>query len=577
MSMFDQWLASEGRSRADVPLRGDLGSFVRDAGVPHDASLDRVLAIPRRQPATEQEIDQLSAYLRKRPYNTNGEPNRLRPAQVEALRELYECRGLFGPMRVGSGKTLVTLLAATLLGSGRQVLVVPAKLRVKTRREFAAYFDDWHVRLPTILSYEELGRPDREHKLLEAAPDLLLLDEAHKARNLDSAVTRRIKRTIDALHPVVAVLSGTLITDKLMEYHHQALWALGEGAPIPLQRSDAELWSNAVDKDVTTLRRFSAGALEAIPGGFHQWLRGSRGVVPTPGDDCKATIQMSLWCPETPEPLRKVTQRVADTAMRPDGEPLDEWEVATCLSQLALGFYYVWDPMPPDYWLRPRRGWRMYTQAVLDEHLDGFDSKAQITNALDRPDRLQPPEADEGRELLAAWRAVKHTFEPNPVAVWWDPATSAWTRPGVDPVAPPPILAQAVRDAGPACLIWTRFSAPGEQLSRLGVPYYGGGTDPESAPPGQTIALSINAHGEGRNMQFGWHRALLLTLPADPDGLEQVIGREHRQGQKSPTVAIRVINTIDYHTRTLSKVLTEAAATSAANGFPQKLIQASWT
>lgn len=79
------------------------------AVAPGDAALARVLALPRRAPADPALVDALSRYLR-----THDGPE-LRASQVEALRELFEYRGLFAPMRVGAGKSLVTLLASVLL------------------------------------------------------------------------------------------------------------------------------------------------------------------------------------------------------------------------------------------------------------------------------------------------------------------------------------------------------------------------------------------------------------------------------------------------------------------------------
>lgn len=526
--------------------------------IAEDDDLVRVRALARRPHTDEAWIAALSAALRKRSLNDDGEPNMLRPEQASALRELLEVGGLFAPMRVGSGKTLVTLLAATLLLSKRPVLLIPANLRDKTRRDFAQYHRDWAVRLPEIISYTELGHPRNETLLLDKAPDLLMLDEAHHTRNLDAAVTRRVKRAIVALAPVVAVLSGTLITDKLMDSHHHAVWSLNERAPVPMTAAAAERWSQAVDREVGLLKRVGEGALETLPGGFHEWMRGSRGVVPTAGQDCDAAIEISSWTAALNGEARGLIEQVQRSGMRPDGELLDEWELPDCLCQLALRFYYVWDPMPPDWWLRPRRAFRAYVRAILDEHLEGFDSESQVVTALDNDGSV--PYANEGRQILAEWREVRDTFVPNMVPVWL----------GSD------VLEQVARDAGPGCLIWTRYRAVGHALEKLGVPYYGGGTNPESAPRGSTIACSINAHGTGKNLQHGWHRSLVLTPMANADAWEQLIGRTHRKGQKADCVGVRVNMSIPYHADVLSRVRTEAKRISKASGFEHKLCLADW-
>lgn len=511
----------------------------------------RVLALPRREAATPELVEALSMLLRK-----PGSSATLRPAQAEALVELVTLRGLVAPMRVGSGKTLVTMLAPTLLAAQRPLLLLPASLVDKTKREFAEYFPDWHVRLPRIMTYESLGHPAHELDLVEAAPDLLMLDEAHRARNLDAACTRRIKRYRDA-NPdtVVACLSGTLITDALMDHWHYHTWALRHHAPVPLRHSDAERWAKAVDKGVPIMQRVDPGPLAQLPGGFHEWLRTSRGIVPSAGKNCDASIELSRWRPTLPPALRETIEATARSAMRPDGELLDEWELPDCLCQLAQGFYYRWDPEPPRAWLVPRRAWRAYVRAVLDEQLDGFDSESQVVSALDG--HGDPPAASEGRYLLAAWRAVRDTFEPNPVPVWLDDAP----------------LRQAA-DRRERTLIWTRHRAAGERIATLGVPWYPGGTNPEPAA-GKTIALSIGAHGTGKNLQ-AWHRNLVLVPPADPDIWEQLIGRTHRAGQRSDVVYVEVIDAIEYHGEVLRRARSSARATSKASGFDQKLVEATW-
>ena len=548
--MFDQLLEATGLDRSEFESRGELGRILRSEGVQDSDDVRRVLALDRRPECPERLIDLLSSALRLDP------EARLRESQTSALRELYDVGGLFAPMRVGSGKTLVTLLAPTLLDAQRPVLLLPASLRNKTRVEFAEYRKQWRVRLPQIVSYEELGRPDREHRLVELAPDLLILDEAHRARNLSAACSRRIARAVALLHPTVCALSGTLVTDSVMDYWHILLWCLGERAPVPMTAAEAGRWSQALDREVPSLKRLGLGALEQLPGGFHEHMRSVRGVVPTPGSDCDASIEIDTWSPELPGELADVIKEVQVTRTRPDGELLEDTDVSDCLCQLACGFYYTWDPLPPEHWLGPRRAWNKYVRFVLEQHLPGFDSPSQVANALDNPAAPQPPGAPGGRHLLSAWREVRDTFEPNVVPVWIDDT---------------PLKLAAKRDG----LIWVRYRAAGERLAELGVPYYPGGTDPQSAKPGSTIALSIAAHGTGRNLQ-AWGDNTVMTPPANDRMWEQMIGRTHRAGQTRDTVRVSVYTVLDYHHDVMARVRSQARATSRASGFSMKLADATW-
>lgn len=551
-----------------------------------DAALARVLSLPRREPATAEQQLWLSAFLRVRGWDdtcpagpgTAEDPCKrcggtgrltLRPAQADALLELYEMRGLFGALGTGSGKTLVSLLAATLLCALRPILLIPSTLESKTKREFVAYAQDWRVRLPAIVSYELLQQPKRERLLWEgndelgipAMPDLVICDEVQGLYNYDSARGRRFLRYIEDAQPIVAVMSGTLFGPNLMRYHHLGVSSLGDRVPMPTQRADAERWASALDRDLGVLHRTPLGPLELLPGGYHEHFRNSRGVVAMQTGDCDASIRVSLWRPELAPELRRVIDGVAASSLRPDDELLGEWELPDCLSQLALGFYYVWDPPPPDWWMRPRRAWVRYVRDVLDQRLEGFDSEAPIRYALDRNDGTAP-EQWRGQTALAEWRAVKEQFEPNPVPIWLDRSV---------------LQCAADHARVPGTLTWTRFRAAGMRLHECGLPYYGRGTDPEvQARKGEPIALSLRAHGTGRNLQYGWHRNLFLTIPAEPDMHEQAIARTHRAQQRADVVEVEYINAIDYHGKVLSRALAGARATAKASGFEQKLTLADW-
>ena len=530
--------------------------------------LDRILALPRRAEVSEEEIEAVSAALRIREFNDEGERNVLFAAQVEALRDCYLVGGLVAPMRCGSGKTLVTLLLPTLLGSRSPVLIAPADLvrdkrgkPSKTKREYAEYRLNWNVRLPRLVSYEEMGREDRNGLLAALAPDLVMLDEAHiyRTRKLNaraSAMARRVSRARRELQPrpVFVCLSGTFITDRLMDYAPAMVDCLGTRAPVALDEVEASRWGQALDRDVGGMNRLELGALASMPGGFHKWMRETRGIVSTPGKDCDASIEISAWEPETPPALREVIDGVAESSMRPDGEMLEDLEVPNYLTQLALGFFYVWDPMPPDWWLDPRRSWLSHARDILDREQDGLDSEGQLRSAL-TSGRLRDTE---GADKLARWLAVCDQFKPNKRTVWLDGS----------------IMEQAAATVQHTdAIVWTRLRAAGLRLAELGIPYYDGGTTPESSSTLHPICCSIKAHGTGKNLQAR-SRSLVLTPMGKAWIWEQLIARMHRVGQRADVVRLRVIHSIEYHDRVMGRVLTEARAISKAAGENQKIVDA---
>lgn len=486
--------------------------------------MERILACGERPPLTE---DPYSVYFRINP------KAQLRPEQVLALRELYTQGGAFCPMLMGSGKTLVTMLAPSLVGAQRPVLVIPA-LQEKTRKEFLEYRKQWAVTLPTLLTYNALGHPTHERDLERLRPDLLILDEAHRVKNEAAAVTRRIDRYISEHRPRVIALSGTLLTHQLQDWAHIMRWCLGARAPVPWGKPATERLSNELTKlwpDIAPL-----------PHDYFGFVRSRAGVVPTLGSPCDQPLRIGQWQPSLPTEVERLIEQVLVTGMRPDGELLEELEVPDCIAQLSLGFWYRWEPAPPRWWLEPRRRYNRLVRDVLETFTPGLDSPSQVAAAIDAA-RIA------GTAERQAWLAVKDRYTPTTVPVWVDDS----------------VLRGAAQYEG---LIWVGYRAAGERLHELGVPYFGGATNPEPYR-GPRAALSITAHGTGRNLQH-WHRSLVLSLPGSALRCEQLIGRTHRAGQSRP-VDVDMYTSTEYHQRTLARIAQEAQNLAEASGTESKL------
>jgi len=188
----------------------------------------------------------------------------LRPVQALALYEMMKAGGAFCAMGVGTGKTLVFLLAPVVLNLERPIGLLPASLIEKTERERAHYAEHFKVdRTMQLFSYEMLGRENASNLLAVKQPDGLITDESHRLKNPKAACTRRVARWMHENPGTKFVsMSGTMIKDSIRNFAHLLRWSLGaENAPVPMNDGDLDDWADCLDERVPPLQRVTPGAL----------------------------------------------------------------------------------------------------------------------------------------------------------------------------------------------------------------------------------------------------------------------------------------------------------------------------
>lgn len=556
---------------AEVQAEAEQGAGrKRPIAVPESPELLRIVTLPRRPLYTRDQLEALAeAYTNalKTPHGTM----RLRPLQALALHELRERGGVFAPMRVGSGKTLVSWLALIVTGAKRPLLLVPAALRDKTRRDFRVLAQHWIGPPPDsvrVESYEYVsGRSGRvelgdKGERLSAGfldkyePDLLILDEVQKVSRPTAAVTKRVKRFMKE-HPGtrVCALSGTITKRSLRDYAHVLSWCLPENCPLPLKweffgkdfgkHDTLGLWADALDEKVNPMRRLEPGALLNLAPeetrsqayyGAESAIRVARQayrsrLIETPGvvasQEVELAVSLSIrellqpdgapaGAADESEGLTEAWAGLRERGETPDGSVLaDAIQVWMAARQLGLGFFYRWNPAPPEPWRIARKTWASLCRYLVKENKRGLDTEAQIAQAVDRG--IYP-----GKEVLEEWRAQRPTFEPKTEAVWLSTAA----------------LDAAARWAqgGPG-LIWVEHVEFALALARrTGLRYYGrGGVDELGRPveqhdPKVPCIVGIQANSAGRNLQ-AWNRNLIMCPPTNNLTWEQLLGRTHRDGQ----------------------------------------------
>lgn len=555
------------------------GSNIRAVQVTRE--LTRVLNLPRRTWTPEEGISlaaELTAAL-KRPEGTMS----LWPDQAMALLDAATLGHFVGGILVGGGKTLITGMLPYVMRSRRPLLITRANLVEKTKREFRELARHWPIpNFIRIVSYELLGRSGKD-LLKDFQPDLVMLDEAHKAKNLKAKCTRVIKRYREATPTAkICPLSGTLARRSLRECAHLYLWAFGaQNAPVPTTFSDLEDWSEALDE-----RPLHKGPRQVMPGAlmnlctieerqegdivlatrraFRRRLTETPGVVASCGEGISASLTIQALEFDVSPNVDEAFRYLREKWRTPDDWPIaDPMTFLRHAKEMALEFYYIWDPRPPNSWIQPKKEWAAICRHILTTNRRELDSEIEVINAIDRG--LYP----EALPILEAWRAVKSTFTPNTVPVWLGDsaidAAARWsaTAPGI---------------------VWCEHRAFAERLAlKTGLSYYGrGGLDKLGRPieqhdPESSLIASIASSGEGRNLQ-AWNRAL-VTSPASSwsPGIqwEQLIGREHRRLQEADEVTTDVIVTCIEHVLAFEQACRDAYyQCETLTGQVQKLMYA---
>ena len=519
-------------------------------------------------PAENLDIDQIKGLLH-RALATGEISYPLRDLQAKALYYATILGGLFAPIRVGGGKTLISLLVPVLLKANRPVLICPASLVDKTESDRRRYAKDFkvaqHLR---ILSYEMLGRVRMADEFHRYRPDLIIADEAHRLKNKKAACTRRVARYMkEAPATKFVALSGTMMKRSIKDFAHLLRWSLKEKAPIPMEDHEVEEWALALDDQTNPLVTMNPGPLgetqEQARAWFSRKLRNTPGIVIADAEqDTAASLRITALEYEVNQETENAFRRLRDSWETPSGFAFSEavmlWKFAR---ELALGHWIEWDPPAPKEWLDARRNWARFVREVLSRSRT-YDSELQVRLAV-RQGALK-----NGQDKLKEWEANHRNFIPSPVDRWHDSNA---------------LLACAKWAAGGPGIIFTGHTFFGRKLAHdISAPYYGqeGKTDQgqkiEDEKGDRTIVASLQANGTGRNLQT-FSRALITTNVNGGDQLEQLLGRLHRQGQQADEVEFTFLMGCYEHIDGFARALESTKTLAEVTGQTYKLAYADIT
>ena len=591
--------AREKMARKDARDQGYSGVVTKSA------EWHRILGIPRRDLDFENVTDITDIFRAK------GGTMELRSIQSAALLEASLANGLFGPIGVGFGKTLITLLMPEAMDSERTVLLVPPQLRDQLAREIEEVYGP-HFNLPLdriarIVAYSELSLAKNTDLLDQLEPDLIIADECHNLRRSTSARTKRFLRYMrDNPHCRFVGLSGTVTTRSILDYAHLLELALRKSSPLPNGYKELQDWAGALD--VEPQRRVQEGVLrqlceegENVRQGFRRRLVQTQGVVATEESAIGNSLIVANVQPDfIPESVQSALEEVANTWSYAGEEYSDPLSMARFMRQMSCGFYYRWvwpDGRPDEEWLDARSAWKSAARDKVKQSRVGMDSEFLVASAAERwrksledhstcteelcklhpgPDvdklctRNPPVEYSADSVLFECeewigWKKVKGRYNPTP------PTETVWVSDWLafDVVK----RAQALVLRGHKVIIWYSHKAMGERIEQLsGYKRYGSGTDAGIATD-NAIICSITTQGTGKNLQrYDYNN--VVSMPTNGKDFEQLAGRTHRPGQLADEVWLTYYDHTAALDAAMDSVIADAIYIEDSTGQRQKVLYA---
>lgn len=323
--------------------------------------------------------------------------DRFLPEQAEALRVFAAIDGGLFPIRVGRGKTGVSIGCAEIAhrdkGVRRSLLMMPPsvcpqfEVAVRYWRDripmSAASFRYLH-RLPRderarlvksqapacfVMPYSLLSQSDAMELIAAIQPQLVIADEAHLLKNYRAARTKRLMHFLEeelpkilGREPMLVAMDGTFTKKSMMEYHHLAVLALKDKSPLPRTPSMAYFWDQLTQSAATEAppelghfmrplidwaqerhpdQEFPADQIETYRRAYRHRFTTAPGVVASGEDqiDCSLTIENETAAAPNPE-LASLIQKVLTTFTTPNGDEIEHAIHAhKWTTELSAGFW----------------------------------------------------------------------------------------------------------------------------------------------------------------------------------------------------------------------------------------------
>jgi len=519
--------------------------------------------------------------------------------QGTAIREIAENDGGYIQLGVGHGKSLIFHTAGHVLDAQRYLYICPAALRDDMRAEFRKYSKHWLTSdpPPTVMAYSDFYRKDAVDLFERLRPDVVGLDEAHKSTNQDGTFAQRYARWVGMSGCKTVCGTGTGTRFSLKDFSHNITWSLQGKAPLPLDFETLDTWCDALDEKLKVRgnpfqqnkKRPAVGVLIdlatrcGVPApdyflteqGRARWalqvrLRSTPGVIISNDDSCKQPLTVELRYAPEDDAINEAFVQFREEEQGPDGvQYSDAIVLYTKERQLGCGVVQTWDPAPPEEWsaaLRARNKYCAHVIAHTRGHYSGAVARGRRADyPCDSPDAVEAhPKFGQHPDILE-WRRIRPEYEPKTRPTWVSASVVHFA-------------AQWLRENNG--LVWYEFEEVGRAIAAAGAcEIYGpGGRNDRGGhirndPGKRSVALSIDANLEGRNLQDRWCENLIIGAPQSARELEQLLGRTHRHGQARPVRAM-ILVTSGLSIEAWRTALREANFVRETQSLEQKILRA---
>lgn len=548
--------------------------------------------------------------------------------QAWALHEMSVTGGVLISAPVGCGKTLLNILSASALKVNLALLLIPSTLRQQIIIDYQLIAEHSHVPTfvvhlpgkktwrsavqrnldgtlaPTVhvIPYTFLSGTENSQWIENLRPDAIICDEVDALADMESARTMRVMRYFDQYHATTKFCgwTGSMTDNSVKEFAHLAALALRTRSPLPLEREVIDEWSRCLDavpnpcppgaltrllnpgEANNQIRRAFRRRLAESPGVI--MIEGRQVIVNAAGREVKMDIR-EKDAPPIPTIVAEALARARDF-LRPDtlapdapDEATDEilvdpLEQARVVRQVATGMFYRWKyprGEPRELvleWLAARKAWHGELRYKMLRGEAQLDSEALCRAAAQRAWGDIPPDVN-----LPYWKA---DHWPK----WRDIADRV--KPETEAVRLHPYLVEDAAEWGTSNrgILWYGMVEFATWLGELtGLKVYGMGSEKAIADVkgDRSCIASIKSHGRGRDgLQFAFDNQLVINTLASARMYQQLLGRLHRQGQKSDTVNTEIYLHTPELRSTLDQAFRRGEYVEGTTGEEQKLIEG-WT